>query len=109
MSQPYNNPIEHESSPELLLQERIKKPKMYQVLLHNDNYTTMEFVVSILVNIFRRSIEQATAIMLSVHKKGVGIAGTYTRELAETKVTTTHILARDAGFPLRCTLQEVEE
>lgn len=109
MAQSSYNLIEQEGNPELLLQEKIKHPKMYQVLLHNDNYTTMDFVVSILMKIFRKTMEQATAIMFSVHKKGIGVAGVYTRELAETKVNTTHMLAREAGFPLRCTLQEVEE
>lgn len=109
MTQSSYNPTEQEGSPELLLQEKIRRPKMYQVLLHNDNYTTMEFVVSILMKIFRKTMEQATSIMLSVHRKGIGVAGVYTRELAETKVNTTHMLAREAGFPLRCTLQEVDE
>lgn len=109
MTQSSNNLIEQEGVPELLLQEKVKQPRMYQVLLHNDNYTTMDFVVSILIKIFRKSMEQATSIMLSVHKKGIGIAGIYPRELAETKINSTHILAREAGFPLRCTLQEVEE
>ncbi len=109
MSQLWNTLTESEDLPELLLQEKIKEPPMYQVLLHNDNYTTMEFVVSILIKVFHKSAEQAMAIMLAVHKKGIGIAGTYTLEVAETKVNITHVLAREAGFPLRCTLQEVRK
>lgn len=93
--------------PEVITEERLKMPSMYQVLLHNDDYTTMEFVVSILMGVFRKTADQATGIMLAVHKRGMGIAGVYPLEIAETKVKQTHALAHDAGFPLRCTLQEV--
>lgn len=83
------------------------KPSMFQVLLHNDNYTTMEFVVFILMSIFRKNEEQATQIMLAVHKRGVGIAGVYPLEIAETKVEQTRIKAKEASFPLHCSLEEV--
>jgi len=85
----------------------LKEPRNYQVLLHNDDYTTMEFVVSILMEVFLKTAEQATAIMLAVHKRGVGIAGVYPLEIAETKVAAVREKAKEAGFPLRCTLQEV--
>ncbi|MEG1610316.1 MAG: ATP-dependent Clp protease adaptor ClpS, partial [Bilophila sp.] len=85
--------------PEVITQERLKKPSMYQVLLHNDDYTTMEFVVSVLMGVFRKTADQATSIMLAVHKRGMGIAGVYPLELAETKVTQTHTLAQSAGYP----------
>ena len=88
--------------------ERLAPPRLFQVILHNDNYTTMEFVVDVLMRVYRKSAEQATTIMLSVHEKGSGVAGIYPYEIAETKVERTHHLARKAGFPLRCTIQEVE-
>ncbi len=85
----------------------VQEPSLYQVLLHNDDYTTMEFVVTILEKIFRKNSLEASAIMLSVHQKGVGIAGIYTREICETKVVVVHGLARRSEFPLRCTIERV--
>jgi len=79
---------------------------MYRVLLHNDDYTTMEFVVEILVHIFHKSIEDAMRIMLNVHEKGIGVCGVYTYEVAETKVDTVHSIARDHGFPLKCSMEK---
>ena len=79
---------------------------MYRVLLHNDDYTTMEFVVEVLVHIFRKTIEDATRIMLNVHEQGVGVCGVYTFEVAETKVDTVHSIARDHGFPLKCSMEK---
>ena len=86
--------------------EEIKEPSMYRVLLHNDDYTTMEFVVEILMFVFNKSADEATRIMLDVHKKGIGICGLYTYEVAETKVSTVDSLAREKGFPLKCTMEE---
>ena len=83
-------------------EKKVKEPSMYRVLLHNDNYTTMEFVVEILVHIFHKTIADATRIMLNVHEKGTGVCGVYTFEVAETKVDTVHSLAQDHGFPLKC-------
>ena len=79
---------------------------MYRVLLHNDDYTTMEFVVEILVHIFHKTIEDATRIMLNVHENGIGVCGVYTFEVAETKVDTVHSLAREHGFPLKCSMEK---
>lgn len=93
---------------ESLLEEDLREPRRYKVLLHNDDYTSMEFVVAILVDVFRKSAEEATAIMLAVHERGLGQCGIYTHEIAETKVTQVHMRARRAGFPLKCTLEEVE-
>ena len=87
-------------------EEDIKEPPMYKVLLHNDHYTTMEFVVEILMYVFHKPIEAATRIMLNVHKNGIGICGSYTYEVAETKVDTVHMLAKDRGFPLKCSMEE---
>ncbi len=91
---------------DVLEQTRVKEPRRYQVLLHNDDYTTMEFVVAVLMEIFHKDEEQATAIMLSVHKKGIGVAGVYPREIAETKIAQVRERAAKYGFPLRCSLRE---
>lgn len=85
--------------------EEVKEPSMYKVLILNDDYTTMEFVVEILIFVFNKSAEEATGIMLKVHKEGAGLCGVYTYEVAETKVDTVHTLAREKGFPLRCTME----
>jgi len=82
-----------------------KEPAMYKVLLHNDDYTTMEFVVHVLITVFHKSVENATQIMLNVHKLGIGLCGVYTYEVAETKVETVTRLARENGHPLKCTMQ----
>lgn len=84
----------------------LKNPNMYKVLLHNDDYTTMEFVVFILVSIFRKNDEEATKIMLDVHKKGIGIAGVYTYDIAMTKIKQVEILSEQEGFPLKLTIEE---
>ncbi len=81
-------------------------PPLYKVILHNDDYTTMEFVVEILMNVFGKTLEKATQIMLNVHRKGSGVCGLYTREIAETKVETVHNLARQKGYPLKSTMEK---
>ena len=86
--------------------EKLKKPPLYKVLLHNDDYTTMEFVVFILSEVFRKSESEAIRIMLQVHHQGMGVAGVYTYEIAETKVTKVMNLAREHEFPLMCSLLE---
>ncbi len=83
----------------------VKEPQLYKVLLHNDDYTTMEFVISILENVFHRSTNDATQIMLNVHNEGVGIAGVYTKEICETKISVVHQLAKKNEFPLRCSME----
>jgi len=87
--------------------EDIDEPSRFKVLLHNDDYTTMDFVVMILQTVFNKDIETATEIMLNVHKKGVGVAGIYTRDVAETKVAVVHELSRKNEHPLKCTMEEV--
>ncbi len=88
------------------VEKKLKPPSMYKVLLHNDDYTTMEFVVEVLQGVFHRSPPEATQIMLHVHRTGIGVAGVYTYEVAETKVTIVESLAREHEFPLKCTMEE---
>ncbi len=85
---------------------RLKAPKMYRVILLNDDYTSMDFVVSVLETVFRKSPSEAVQIMLQVHNKGSGLAGVYTREIAEAKITLVHNRAEESGYPLRCTMEE---
>jgi ATP-dependent Clp protease adaptor protein ClpS len=89
-------------------ERKLQKPKMYKVLLHNDDYTTMEFVVFVLCTVFRRSETDAVQIMLHVHKSGIGVAGVYTFEIAETRAAQVEALARQHEFPLRCSLEEAD-
>lgn len=105
MSEPFDdNAPERESG--FMTDEEVREPKLYRVLLHNDDYTTMEFVVLILVDIFHKSAEEASDIMLSVHEKGVGVCGVYPREIAEFRIAQVAKRARQAGFPLLCTMEE---
>jgi len=91
----------------VLIQDRqeVNPPRRYKVYLHNDNYTTMEFVVQILESVFRKKTEEAVEVMLHVHRNGFGMAGVYTAEIAETKVDAVHARARENGFPLRCSME----
>jgi ATP-dependent Clp protease adaptor protein ClpS len=84
---------------------KTKPPRMFKVVLFNDDYTTMEFVVEILRTVFHHEPERAVSIMLSVHQRGVGVAGTYPKEVAETKAEKVMSLARAAEFPLLCTVE----
>ena len=84
----------------------VREPPMYKVLLLNDDYTTMEFVVEILVKVFNKAYDDATRIMLMVHRNGLGVCGVYTFEVAESKVDTVHKLARESGYPLKCTMDK---
>ena len=90
--------------------ERLAEPAVpdeYRVLLLNDDFTTMEFVISVLMTIFHKTLPEATKIMLDVHKKGRGVVGEYTYDIAATKINQVHLLARQMGFPLRCTMEKV--
>lgn len=91
--------------PKAATHEKLARPRRYRVLLHNDDYTTREFVVDVLTGVFRRSESDAVAIMLHVHHNGVGVAGVYTREVAETKVGTVEALAKEHEFPLRVSME----
>ena len=84
----------------------IREPKSYRVILHNDHYTTMEFVIEILVKIFHKSAQEATQIMMDVHRRGSGYCGVYSLDIARTKVSQVHDLARQSDFPLRCSTEE---
>src|SRR5688572_17821520 len=93
---------------ELVLTEsetRLEKPPLYKVLIHNDNFTTMEFVVFILHSVFQHSEETAVRIMLQVHTQGLGVAGIYPYEVAEMKVAKVTDLAQTNEFPLLCTME----
>jgi len=85
---------------------KTKKPRLYHVVLYNDDYTTMEFVVLVLETLFDKGPAEAYRIMMEVHTRGRGVCGAYTFEVAETKVATVHDLARTEGFPLRAGIEE---
>lgn len=93
-----------------LLEERqkqeAKRPALYKVFLLNDDYTTMDFVVSILEGIFHKNPVEATQIMLHVHRNGKGLAGVYSREIAETKIASVHEISQKNGFPLKCMMEK---
>jgi len=89
-------------------EKKVARPKLYKVLMHNDDYTTREFVVEVLKHVFHKSESDAVQIMLHVHHNGLGIAGVYTREIAETKITRVEHLAREYEFPLRLTMEPEE-
>ena len=95
-----------EAGTEVDTRRKTKKPSLYRVVLLNDDYTPMDFVVHILESVFHKSTVEATQIMLNVHRKGSGLAGVYTREIAETKVHTVQELARKSKFPLKCIMEK---
>jgi ATP-dependent Clp protease adaptor protein ClpS len=84
----------------------LRPPRMYRVILHNDHFTTMEFVVDILVRVFHKPDAEAKRIMLDVHRRGSGVCGVYSYDIARTKVARVLALARDREFPLQCTFEE---
>jgi len=86
--------------------QEVTKPPLYKVLLHNDDFTTMDFVVYVLRTVFHHNEEDAVRIMLNVHQQGIGIAGIYPYEVAESKVTKVETLAREHEYPLLCTIEE---
>jgi len=87
--------------------EKVEEPPLWKVLLHNDDYTTMEFVVWVLESVFNMAEEQAIQVMLNVHLRGIGVAGIYTYEIAETKVERTTSLAREQEYPLLVTMEQM--
>ena len=90
----------------LKTEKKLDEPKMYRVFLHNDHYTTMDFVVEVLVKIFHMPVARATQIMLDVHKRGIGICGVYTYDIAVTKVNQVHQMAQARMFPLKSSYEE---
>lgn len=86
---------------------KVKKPKQYKVIMHNDDYTTMEFVIEVLVRIFNKKLEEAQKIMIDVHKAGKGIAGVYSYDIAMTKANTAMSWAKEEGFPFKLSVEEV--
>jgi ATP-dependent Clp protease adaptor protein ClpS len=87
------------------VEKELKEPDMYKVVLHNDDYTTQEFVVVVLQTVFQKPAIEATKIMMDVHKKGRGVVGVYTWDIAQTKVAQVHRLAKEQEFPLKCTIE----
>jgi ATP-dependent Clp protease adaptor protein ClpS len=88
-----------------VIEEKTTEPPMYKVLLHNDDYTTKDFVVEILMAIFNKSRQEATSLMWHVHRNGSGICGIYPYEMAETKVNLVSLVARENGFPLKTSME----
>jgi len=86
---------------------RLQEPKLFRVVLHNDHYTTMDFVVKVIVSVFHKPAAEATRIMLDVHRKGHGVVGVYPWDIAATKVSQVHEMARKSEFPLRASCEEV--
>ncbi|MBX3182045.1 MAG: ATP-dependent Clp protease adapter ClpS [Polyangiaceae bacterium] len=96
---------EEDGGLELADRPQVKRPRRFNVVFHNDDYTTMEFVVHVLTRFFHKSETEATQIMLQIHYKGYGIVGVFTRDVAETKVAQVMGYAREHGHPLRCTAE----
>ena len=95
-----------ERTPDQVVEKETREPQKFKVLLHNDDYTTMEFVVYVLESVFDKGPAEAYRVMMEVHTGGRGLAGVYPWEVAETKVATVHELARSEGFPLRAGIEE---
>ena len=102
------NLTDFEKDSEILTEkkEKLEKPKLFKVILHNDDFTTMEFVVFVLMDVFHHSENEAIRIMLQVHNQGMGVAGVYTFEIAETKAAKVITMAQENEYPLLCTLEE---
>ncbi|MBU0927612.1 MAG: ATP-dependent Clp protease adapter ClpS [Spirochaetes bacterium] len=93
---------------DILLEEdtETREPDEYRVILLNDDYTTMEFVVAVIMSVFHKDLFEATRVMLDVHRKGRGVVGVYTYDIATTKINKVHAMARENGFPLKCTMEK---
>ena len=95
-----------DSNLKLKSEEKLKEPSMFRVILHNDHYTTMDFVIEVLMKIFHMPSAKATQVMLDVHKKGKGVCGVYTKDIAASKVSLVHQMAKERQFPLKCSYEE---
>ena len=102
-----SGPTDTRSAPGLYDENETREPRRYRVLLHNDDYTTMDFVVHVLRRVFQKLEHEAMRIMLAVHQQGLGECGIFTAEVAETKVDMVHAMAKAAGYPLRASMEEV--
>jgi len=100
--------VTHESDTKELVQQDVlpEEPEEYRVFLINDDFTTVEFVISILMTIFHKSLPEATRLTMEVHRKGRGLAGVFPYDIAVTKIQQVHAMARQRGFPLRCTMEK---
>jgi len=96
----------YDEAPVAEAEEKVEEPSLFKVLLHNDDYTTMEFVVMVLESVFNMQEDQSIQVMLNVHVRGGGVAGIYTFEIAEMKVARTTAMAREHEFPLLCTMEK---
>lgn len=90
-------------------EKKVQRPRMYRVLLHNDDYTTRDFVIEVLRSVFHHGETEAVRVMLHVHYHGVGVAGVFTREIAETKIAIVERLAREREYPLRLSMEPEED
>jgi ATP-dependent Clp protease adaptor protein ClpS len=99
---------EEESGIAVLERSKVQKPRMFKVLLHNDDYTTMEFVVHVLERFFKKVEQDAQRIMMEVHMNGIGACGVYTKEVAETKTAKVNDYAEKQGHPLKCSFEPCE-
>nr|CRH05431.1 ATP-dependent Clp protease adapter protein clpS [Candidatus Magnetococcus massalia] len=99
----HDHDIEQEG--EVVTATEVTEPPMYKIFLLNDDFTPMEFVVDILIELFRKNEQEATQIMLTIHHEGVGLCGIFPREIAETKVAQVHQTARSHGHPLKCRME----
>lgn len=102
---PRNPDVEREDDLAVEEERKVQRPKRWKVLFHNDDYTTKEFVIEVLVRFFEKSESEATYVMLSVHHKGMGVAGFYPKDIAESKVDKTTQFAREHGMPLKVTAE----
>jgi ATP-dependent Clp protease adaptor protein ClpS len=100
-------PVSNQTRPVTGSQAETRQPPLFKVLMHNDDYTTMEFVVEVLQGVFHKSPTEADSIMLHVHFNGIGVCGVYPFEIAEMKVARVHALARTRGYPLRCSVDRI--
>ncbi len=101
----HNHQHDEEGGTATITKKKVQLPKKYKVLLHNDDYTTMEFVIFILQNVFHKPLPEAERIMMEVHKKGTGICGVYTHEIAESKARKVERMAKEHAHPLLCTIE----
>ncbi|CAQ84940.1 MULTISPECIES: ATP-dependent Clp protease adapter ClpS [Photorhabdus] len=103
----YHNSLKNKESVKDERQHKLQPPSMYQVILNNDDYTPMEFVVDVLRKFFSYDVERATQLMLDVHYQGKAVCGVYTAEVAETKAAQVNMYAREQQHPLLCTLEKI--